>query len=180
MTTTTDTFRKEIKFDRLTGDFACYLDGDYKGHAANYSDGEVLLDQIAYDLLVDGVVLSALQLDGGSEADACAATVVETLQQPVECDAYRCRQPATHDVKNGQVCCYHYRINFTGEPCGCTELVAAPADNEPPPAEPAPPYSTGRPYPCAVCHGPHHVQHCPNVRALLFKAEQVWFSAVLN
>lgn len=79
MTTLTDTFRKEIKFDRQSKDFACYLDGEFVGYAASYSAGEALLDQIAYDLLADGAALSAAQFAGGSEPDTCAAEVAAAV-----------------------------------------------------------------------------------------------------
>lgn len=61
--TTTTTFEKSIRYDRQSKDFACYLDGEFVGYAASYSAGEALLDQIAYDLLADGAVLSAAQLE---------------------------------------------------------------------------------------------------------------------
>ena len=57
--TTNDTFRKEIRYDRATGDYRAELDGNYIGHFATYHDAEVALDQVAYDLLMDGQCVTA-------------------------------------------------------------------------------------------------------------------------
>jgi hypothetical protein len=42
---------KEIKYDRTTRDFACYVDGVLIGFAKSYHDGEVLCDQYVYEEL---------------------------------------------------------------------------------------------------------------------------------
>ena len=42
---------KHIRYDRETGDYACYLNGQLIGYAPNYSDGELLCDQTNYELL---------------------------------------------------------------------------------------------------------------------------------
>jgi len=42
---------KEIKYDRNTRDFACYVDGELIGFAKSYHDGEILCDQYVYDEL---------------------------------------------------------------------------------------------------------------------------------
>lgn len=39
---------KYIRLDRVTGDYACYLNGNLIGYTATYSDGETLLDQTSY------------------------------------------------------------------------------------------------------------------------------------
>ena len=67
MSTTTDITR-EIKYSRTTRDYDCYVDGQYVGSAANYSAGEALCDQIAFDMIADGACLTATELDGGSDA----------------------------------------------------------------------------------------------------------------
>ncbi len=82
MTTTTDTFRKEIAYDRETRDFRATLDGNYIGHFANYSEAEVALDAVAYDLLMDGQALTATDLDGGSDADQVAEEVAAAVVVP--------------------------------------------------------------------------------------------------
>lgn len=41
-------YTKEIKFDRLTKDFALYLDGEYVGSAPTYHDGERILNELVY------------------------------------------------------------------------------------------------------------------------------------
>ncbi len=56
---TNTTFDKSIRYDRATGDFAAYLDDNYIGHFATYHDAEVALDQVAYDLLMDGQCATA-------------------------------------------------------------------------------------------------------------------------
>ena len=80
--TTNDTFRKEIRYDRATGDFAAYLDDNYIGHFANHHEAEVALDQVAYDLLMDGQALTAQALDGGSDADTMAEEVAAAVGAP--------------------------------------------------------------------------------------------------
>jgi hypothetical protein len=49
--TTVPTFRKEIRYDRLTHDYALYLDGELVGFAATYHDGERTLDELAHSIL---------------------------------------------------------------------------------------------------------------------------------
>lgn len=76
MTTTDATeISREIKYSRATRDYDCYVNGQYVGSARNYSEGEALCDQVAFDLIADGQCLTAAQLDGGSDPDACAVDV---------------------------------------------------------------------------------------------------------
>jgi hypothetical protein len=42
---------REIKYDRETRDYACYIDGELIGFAKSYHDGEVVCDQYVYDEL---------------------------------------------------------------------------------------------------------------------------------
>lgn len=42
---------KRIKFDRLTRDFAMYLDNRYVGSRATYSEAEAELDRLALEQL---------------------------------------------------------------------------------------------------------------------------------
>jgi hypothetical protein len=42
---------REIKYDRLTKDFAVYVEGQLIGFAANYHAGEVMADQFIFDEL---------------------------------------------------------------------------------------------------------------------------------
>ena len=73
--TTTDTFQKEIRYDRETRDFCATLDGNCIGYFASRHEAEVALDQVAYDLLMAGQTRTAIELDGGSDADAVAEAV---------------------------------------------------------------------------------------------------------
>ena len=76
MTTTDATeISREIKYSRTTRDYDCYVNGQYVGSARNYSEGEALCDQVAFDLIADGQCLTAAQLDGGSDPDDCAVDV---------------------------------------------------------------------------------------------------------
>lgn len=94
-TTTTVTFEKSIRYDRETRDYACYLDGQYIGSRANYSDGEALCNQVAYDLLMDGQCATATELDAGSEPDAMAA------DHAVVAPMCMCGEPATLIIHDG-------------------------------------------------------------------------------
>lgn len=80
--TTTDTFRKEIRYDRETRDFAMYLDGELVGYMRTYHEAEVALDQLVYELLISGMHRSASELDGASAPDACAAEVAAAVARP--------------------------------------------------------------------------------------------------
>jgi hypothetical protein len=42
---------REIKYDRLTKDFACYVDGELIGFAKSYHQGERLCDRYIFDEL---------------------------------------------------------------------------------------------------------------------------------
>jgi hypothetical protein len=42
---------KEITYDRVTGDFALYLYGEFVGYAFTFAEGERTLDALAFDLL---------------------------------------------------------------------------------------------------------------------------------
>ena len=76
---TTATFEKSIAYDRETRDFAARLNGELIGYFGNYSDAENALDQVAYDQLMDGVALTAAELDGGSDADTMAEEVAAAV-----------------------------------------------------------------------------------------------------
>jgi hypothetical protein len=49
--TTSESFRKEIKYDRLTRDYALYLDGKIVGYARSYHEGERTLDELTHGIL---------------------------------------------------------------------------------------------------------------------------------
>ncbi|GAA5531505.1 hypothetical protein [Herpetosiphon gulosus] len=43
------THTKAIRYDRLTKDFALYLNGELIGYASSYSEGESRLNELGYD-----------------------------------------------------------------------------------------------------------------------------------
>lgn len=47
-------YRKQIVYDRMTKDFAMYLDGELVGYARTFLEAEVTLDQLVYELLSAG------------------------------------------------------------------------------------------------------------------------------
>ena len=47
-TTDIPTDGKCIRYDRETKDYACYLNGEFIGYAANYSAGEQLCNEVYY------------------------------------------------------------------------------------------------------------------------------------
>jgi hypothetical protein len=86
-TTDTTEISREIKYSRATRDYDCYVNGQYVGSARNYSEGEALCDEIVYNMIADETCLTAAQLDGGSDADACAvdaAALVIRAAEPVQ------------------------------------------------------------------------------------------------
>lgn len=63
---------KTMNYDRKTGDFALYLDGELVGYAPTYFDGETRLNQLVYDRLTKGVMpteADAPVTDPSSDAD---------------------------------------------------------------------------------------------------------------
>jgi hypothetical protein len=46
-------YTKEIKFERSTGEYAMYLDGELVGFARTYHDAKVTLDHLVFDLIRD-------------------------------------------------------------------------------------------------------------------------------
>ena len=94
-TDTIPTIEREIKYSRQDRDYACYVNGQYIGSRANYSDGEALCNQVAYDLLMDGQCATATELDGGSEPDAMAA------DHAVVAPVCMCGEPATLIIHDG-------------------------------------------------------------------------------
>lgn len=44
-------YRKRIAYDRTTGDFAMYLNGELVGYAATYLQAESALNTLVYELL---------------------------------------------------------------------------------------------------------------------------------
>jgi hypothetical protein len=66
-------YKKHIKFDRETKDFAMYLDGELVGYARTYLEGETTLNELVYELLSSG------QLPTATERAADADEVREVL-----------------------------------------------------------------------------------------------------
>lgn len=52
-------YRKEIKYDRVSRDYAMYLDGELVGFGRTYHDAEVELDQLVFELLSGGAFREA-------------------------------------------------------------------------------------------------------------------------
>ena len=73
MTTTTHTFEKSISYDREIREFKATLDGNYIGHFGSYHEAELALDEVAYNLVVDGQCATATELDGGASVEEIAA-----------------------------------------------------------------------------------------------------------
>ncbi len=134
---TTATFEKSIAYDRETRDFAARLNGEYIGSFSTHAAAEAALDQVAYDQLMDGVALTAAELDGGSDADTMAEEVAAAVEAPAaavnpagECEAYGCRERVTHEQISDRpwtdyaFCCYHFRMNVNGGTCTCGTLPA--------------------------------------------------------
>lgn len=63
------TIEKEIRYNRETKDYDCYVAGNFIGSAGNYSAGEELCNTVAYDLIADGMCYTATELDGGAVED---------------------------------------------------------------------------------------------------------------
>lgn len=44
-------YHREIIFDRVTRDYALYLDGELVGFARSYHEAEITLDQLVFELM---------------------------------------------------------------------------------------------------------------------------------
>ena len=51
MATEINSTTKEVKFNRATKDFDCYLNGRYIGSRASRTEAQTLVDQAAFDAL---------------------------------------------------------------------------------------------------------------------------------
>ena len=114
----TTTFEKSISYDRETHDFKATLDGNYIGHFNSYHEAEVALDQVAYDLLVDGQCATATELDAGSDVDAIAA---DTLEMRGEAPAQLAADALLLEADADTPCCAHFRY-MAGHACDCLEM----------------------------------------------------------
>lgn len=56
-------FDKSISYDRDAREFRATLDGNFIGYFGSYHAAEIALDQVAYDLLADGLAYTAAELD---------------------------------------------------------------------------------------------------------------------
>lgn len=52
-------FKKEIKYDRETRDFAAYLDGEIIGFFRSYHDAEAELDRLVSELIAGARFIEA-------------------------------------------------------------------------------------------------------------------------
>lgn len=71
--TTTHEIPRSINYDAASGDYAMRLDGELVGYARSYSEAEITLDQLVFELTSAGLTATATQLDSGSDSDECAA-----------------------------------------------------------------------------------------------------------
>ncbi len=135
---TTATFEKEIEYEH--GDYRMLLNGRCIGYASTYSQAEIELDRVAYDLLTHGDGASAMELGGPGGADLYADAFEDDATLP-GCDALYCTNPITHTIDdNGSIyylCCKHYP-DIAGESCDCEAELAAIHAADPPFNDPAP------------------------------------------
>ena len=47
-------YRKEIKYDQETRDYAMFLDGELIGFARTYHEAEITLDRLVFELMIGG------------------------------------------------------------------------------------------------------------------------------
>lgn len=62
--TQTHEFDKSITYEREAREYRAELDGQLIGYFSTYHAAEVMLDRVAYDLIQDGMCLTATELDG--------------------------------------------------------------------------------------------------------------------
>lgn len=112
---------KSIIYDRLTKDYACFLDAQYLGHAATYGDGETRCRDAAYEQLTHTQAETAdMEAERIScdelihEASIGAETVVTVSTEVIEQESYttvaaggvelffddRCNEPAVLGISS--------------------------------------------------------------------------------
>ena len=144
--TTTPAFQKEIAYNRETRDFRATLDDNLIGYFATYHDAENALDQIAYDLLADGAVLSAAQLElTGPFAPLGECAICGCAAWTTSSDGLLCPDHANVWVE------YHEE-QASGATCQLDLVV--------------------RPRFCGNCGGEHSIQACPEILAALFAPQR--------
>lgn len=192
--TTTDTIptiEREIKYSRQDRDYACYVNGQYIGSRANYSDAETLCDQVAYDLIADGQCATATELDGGASVEEIAADTCPDCDDTGlipngsgtgdQCggwaDTCACRdagaRPNLADALLAEADAVLAQMSrHPGPDCFCPDCLRAIID---PPAgpdsDPIPPWPIA-PY-CGACGGQHAIQRCPALWTALRAPEAV-------
>lgn len=57
------TIEFEIKYDRITKDYRCMVDGRCVGYRATYTAGDTLCRQVVADLIADGLAYTAAEPD---------------------------------------------------------------------------------------------------------------------
>lgn len=63
-------YKKEIKWDRETKDFAMYLDGTLVGYARSYLEGEITLNNLVHETLKHQPAPAPIKLNQGVVMDA--------------------------------------------------------------------------------------------------------------
>jgi hypothetical protein len=58
---------KHVAFDRATGDYAAYYDGQLLGYRATHPEAQALADQYVHDLFTHGQPVPAGELTAGAE-----------------------------------------------------------------------------------------------------------------
>jgi len=91
--TTTHEIPRSINYDAASGDYAMRLDGELVGFARTHHEAEVTLDELVFELLSSGATATATQLDGGSDADECAAEVVGMLVEVAQTEVAHTNAP---------------------------------------------------------------------------------------
>lgn len=71
------TIEKEVRYNRATKDYDCYVAGRYVGSERKHDTAETLCNTVAYDLIADGQCYTATELDGGQPDEVPAVTCVQ-------------------------------------------------------------------------------------------------------
>lgn len=142
------TIDREIKYSRFNRDYDCYVDGRYVGSRATYSAGETLCNQVATDLIADGLALTAEQLDS-TQAEQVPSTPepVGNICQSCGCTSLTWFCPACEQLDDAQAA-EPCKMNVLGTrwtvcgapaegPCYCDVVVKAQVEQVPSDPEPA-------------------------------------------
>lgn len=157
---TTPTYAKSIAYDRETRDYACYLGGELVGYASTYHEAEVALDELVSELL-----------SGQYAADLSPADVAEIQRETEATTADMLADVAAEaSTEEGLLVApvEQLPVGWMRMPEGDILDADGMRVSLPDLDGPVVAAIVHGGLCCRACQGQHHIQHCPEIRKLLY------------